>query len=89
MSLQQLHYFVAVADEAHVGRAAKSLRLAQPALSRQIRNLEDELGTPLFERHPRGMRLSASGHRFLPHARAILAQVKEATEAIRPPPRRQ
>ncbi|WP_394831879.1 LysR family transcriptional regulator [Pendulispora rubella] len=83
MSLQQLRYFVAVAEEEHVGRAAERLRIAQPALSRQIRNLEAELGTTFFERTPRGMRLSSSGAVFLPHARAILSSIESATAAIR------
>jgi DNA-binding transcriptional LysR family regulator len=83
VSLAQIQYFVAVADEGHVGRAANALRIAQPAVSRQIRRLEDELGASLFVRTPRGMTLSESGHVFLGHARAILEGVRAAEEAIR------
>ena len=78
MSLSQIEYFVAVADAGHVGRAAEKLRIAQPAVSRQIRNLEGELGAKLFDRTPRGMKLSASGEIFLEHARAILDRVARA-----------
>lgn len=85
MSLSQIKYFVAVAEEEHVGRAAARLRIAQPPLSRQIRNLEDELGTPLFERTPKGMRLLPEGETFLEHARAILAAVERAADSVRPP----
>jgi DNA-binding transcriptional LysR family regulator len=82
VSLAQIEYFVAVADKGHVGRAAEELRIAQPAVSRQIRKLEDELGALLFVRTPRGMRLSAAGQVFLEHARAILDGVRSAREAV-------
>lgn len=82
MSLAQFRYFVAVADEGHVGRAAQRLHLSQPPLSRQIRSLEDELGTPLFERTPRGVRLLPEGEVFLTHARRVLAEVDAAVAAV-------
>jgi DNA-binding transcriptional LysR family regulator len=82
VSLAQIRYFVAVAEEGNVGRAARAVRVAQPALSRQIRSLEDELGTPLFRRTPRGMLLSPPGEVLLSHARAILAGVEAARMAV-------
>jgi len=90
MSLSQLRYFVAVAEEGHVGRAARRLRVAQPPLSRHIRALEDEIGAWLFERTPRGMTLLPPGQVLLDHARGILTAVDRAVEAARartgPPP---
>jgi DNA-binding transcriptional LysR family regulator len=83
VSLAQIRYFVAVAEEGHVGRAAQRLRVAQPPVSRQIRALEDELGTPLFTRTPRGMQLLPSGAAFLDHARGILDAVNRAGDAAR------
>src|SRR5258708_26710485 len=79
MELRHLRYFVAVGEEQHSRRAAERLRVAQPALSRQIQELEEELGFKLFERLPRGVKISEAGRLFLKDARQILEQVGEAT----------
>lgn len=75
MSLQQLQYFVAVAEEQHVTRAASRLHISQPPLSRQIQALEDELGQPLFHRRGRNIVLTDFGRYFAAQASAILAHV--------------
>jgi hypothetical protein len=82
VSLTQIEYFLAVAEEGHVGRAAQKLRVAQPAVSRQVRRLEDELRAPLFVRTPRGMVLSQAGAIFLRHAREILNGIEAARIAV-------
>jgi DNA-binding transcriptional LysR family regulator len=78
MELRHLRYFVAVGEEQHYGRAAERLDIAQPALSRQIQDLERELGFARFDRLPRGVKLSAAGKSFLGDARRILQDVQEA-----------
>ena len=78
MELRHLRYFIAAGEEQHFGRAANRLHVVQPALSRQIRDLERELGFLLFDRLPRGVRLSAAGTLFLNDARRILQDVDEA-----------
>jgi DNA-binding transcriptional LysR family regulator len=83
MSLVQLESFVAVAEEGHVGRAARRLHVSQPPLTRRIKSLEDELGVELFERTPRGMRLRPAGHELLPRAREILARVDDLRGSLR------
>lgn len=85
MSLSQLRYFVAIAEEGHMGRAAQRLHVSQPPLSRQLRDLEQELGKPLFRRSARGMQLLPSGERFLHHARLILSQVEAAKRDLGDP----
>jgi DNA-binding transcriptional LysR family regulator len=83
MSLAQIETFVTVAETRSVSRASARLRVAQPALSRQIKSLEDELGTPLFARTPKGMSLLPEGEVFLEHARRILADVEAAKSSVR------
>jgi DNA-binding transcriptional LysR family regulator len=78
MELRHLRYFVAVGEEQHYGRAAQRLRVAQPALSRQIQALEEELGFKLFDRLARGVKISEAGKLFLKDARNVLEQVREA-----------
>src|SRR3984893_3825043 len=77
MELRHLRYFMVVGEEQHYGRAARRLRVAQPALSRQIQHFEDELGFKLFDRLPRGVKLSAAGKLFLADARRFLRDVNE------------
>ncbi len=84
MELRHLRYFVAVAEEGSVTVAAeKRLHTAQPSLSRQLRDLEVEVGAPLFVRTWRGVTLTAAGQAFLDHARLALAQAAEAIAAAR------
>lgn len=80
MDLRHLKYFITVAEEQNIGRAAARLFISQPPLSRQIKQLEQELGITLFERTPRGVELTQAGELFLKEARNILALVEQATE---------
>lgn len=85
MELRQIRYFAAVAEDEHFGRAAQRIHIAQPALSRQIQLLEQEMGVTLFERLPRGVRLSAAGRMFRDQAAKILADLGHAvseTQAV-------
>jgi LysR family transcriptional regulator, hca operon transcriptional activator len=84
MELRHLRYFVAVAETASLSLAAKTrLHTSQPSLSRQIRDLEDEIGAQLLTRGARGIELTPAGRVFLDHARSVLSQVEAATEAAR------
>jgi LysR family transcriptional regulator, benzoate and cis,cis-muconate-responsive activator of ben and cat genes len=83
MELRHLRYFVAVAEEENVSRAALKLHVSQPALSRQIRDLEDELGFPLLERSAKSVRLLDAGRAFLIEARAVLQRADDAVETVR------
>lgn len=84
MELRHLRYFIAIAEEGSLTVAAeKRLHTAQPSLSRQMRDLELELGVTLMERRARGIELTAAGRVFLDHARLALLQVEAAVEAAR------
>jgi len=76
VSLAQLEYFVAVAEEGHLTRAAERLHISQPPLTRAVQKLEQELGLPLFERTTKGMRLLPAGQHLLTRAREILRLVE-------------
>lgn len=82
MDIKQLRAFLAIADTGSITRASETLHLVQPALSRQLRMLEDELGTPLFERTPRGMELTDAGARLVERARRALREIDGARTEI-------
>ncbi|MGQ4599213.1 LysR substrate-binding domain-containing protein [Nocardia sp. R6R-6] len=79
---RDLRYFAAVAEELHFTRAAERLYVSQPALSKQIRMLEKQVGAPLFERDRREVRLSAVGAALLPHVQRVLVEWEAAQEAV-------
>jgi DNA-binding transcriptional LysR family regulator len=83
VELRHLRYFVAVAEMENVSRAALKLHVSQPALSRQIRDLEDELGFSLLERTAKSVRLTDAGRAFLDNARALLQHADEAVKKAR------
>lgn len=83
IDLRALRNFVAVASSGSISRAAEVQHLAQPALSLQIKRIEQDLGTELFTRHPRGVALTEAGEKFLTHAIDILKRIDVACEEIR------
>jgi len=82
MELRHLRYFVAVAESGNLSRAAEKLFIAQPPLSVQIRQLEEEMGAELFVRHPKGVRLTAAGESLLPEARYLLDRAVRLKESV-------
>ena len=83
MELYQLRSFVIVAELGHLTRASERLHLSQPALSAQVKALEDELGVTLFDRSPSGMTLTAAGRRLLPEAEAVVAAAQTLRNSAR------
>lgn len=77
-TLRQLQYFVAVAEQGSVTRAAQNLSISQSSVTEALKELETDLGVELFERHPRGLTITHNGHQFLRHATKILATVSDA-----------
>ncbi|RBP44385.1 DNA-binding transcriptional LysR family regulator [Roseimicrobium gellanilyticum] len=83
MELRHLRYFQAVAEALNFTKAAAQLRVAQPALSRQVQDLEDEIGVDLLVRSPRGVALTAEGKLFLAEVKDLLTRADEAVEKVR------
>src|SRR3954451_5211124 len=82
MELRHLRYFVTVAEELNVSRASARLRISQPAVSRQLRDLEEELGVALFHREKSGLKLTPAGETFLAHARDLLRRSGDAVKQM-------
>src|SRR6185503_4935343 len=80
VNLRHLRYFLAIAETGNVTRAAAKARVAQPALSRQVRALERELGVPLLERSPSGVTLTPAGEAFARGARRVIALITGALD---------
>lgn len=83
MNTKQLVYFLKTAELNSIAAAARALDIAQPSISLQLGNLEHELGSPLFERDHRGVRLTENGTRFRAHAESILRQIEQAKLELR------
>ena len=84
ITLKQFRYFLAVAESDSVAAASRMLSIAQSAITRSVLELEDELGLVLFERSPKGMRLTPEGHRFQVKARRVIGAVADATRGVYP-----
>ncbi|MBB3611024.1 DNA-binding transcriptional LysR family regulator [Rhizobium sp. BK602] len=76
--MRQLQYFVAVAEQGSITRAAQNLSISQSSVTEALKELESDLGVELFDRHPRGLTITHNGHQFLRHATKILATVSDA-----------
>ena len=83
MELRHLRYFLAVAEELSFTKAAAKLHIAQPALGRQVQDVEDEIGVDLLSRSPRGVTLTAEGKLFLAEVRELLKRCDESVEKVR------
>ena len=83
MDLRQLKYFVQITESGNFSRAAEMLRIAQPSLSQQVKNLEEELGVELFLRHARGVTPTEMGQQLYDHARRILEEVERVRDVVR------
>src|SRR5438067_12690708 len=82
MELRHLRYFVTVAEELSFSRAPARLRIPQPAVSRQIKDRDDEVGSPLILRRPTGLKLTNAGETFLAYARDILRRSADSLKAM-------
>lgn len=82
MEIHQLIYLVAIAEEASFSKAADRLGVAQPSISQQVKKLEDEVGTPLFDRMPRRVVPTAAGEKLIEHARRVLAELADARRRL-------
>src|SRR5688500_9498011 len=83
VDLRSIRYFVQIADMGSITRASEHLGIAQPALSRHVRSIEEELGTQLLVRLPRGVRLTGAGSQFLDHCRRIVRELGRARDELR------
>lgn len=81
-TLRQLQYFIAVAEQGSVTRAAQNLSISQSSVTEAIKELESDLGVTLFDRHPRGLSITHNGHQFLRHATRVLATVSDARNSF-------